>query len=64
MAGHQELEILRILMPKAIEFLRRLHIDIKGPLPVTLSGSQYFLFIKDDAWRKFFVLLMKIKEEI
>ena len=38
MAGHQELEILRMPMPKAAEFLRRLHVDIEGPLPVTFLG--------------------------
>ena len=49
MAGHQKLEISRTPMPKAAEFLGRLHVDIEGPLPVTFSGFRYFLSIKDDA---------------
>ena len=64
MAGHQELEISRMPMPKATEFLGRLHVDIEGPLPVTFSGFRYFLSIKDDAWGMFFVLPMKTKGEI
>lgn len=36
--GHQKLKILQILIPKAAEFLRRFHIDIKGSLLVTFSG--------------------------
>lgn len=38
MAGHQEIEISRMPMPKAAEFLGRLHVDIEGPLPITFSG--------------------------
>ena len=38
MAGHQELKISRTPMPKAAEFLGRLHMDIEGPWPVTFSG--------------------------
>ena len=64
MAGHQKLEISRTPMPKAAEFLGRLHVDIEGPLPVTFLGFQYFLSIKDDAWGMFFVLPMKTKGEI
>ena len=64
MAGHQELEISWTLMPKAAEFSRKLHVDIEKPLPVTFSGFRYFLFIKDDAWKMFFVLPIKSKEEI
>ncbi len=64
MAGHQELEISWTLMPKAAEFLERLHVDIEGLLPVTFSGFRYFLSIKDDIWDMFFVLPMKTKREI
>lgn len=64
MAGHQELEISRRLIPKATEFLGRLHVDIEGSLPVTFSGFRYFLSIKDDAWGMFFILPMKTKGEI
>ncbi len=38
MAGHQELKISQTPMPKAEEFLGKLHVDIEGPLPVTFSG--------------------------
>ncbi len=61
MAGHQELKISRTPMPKAVEFLGRLYVDIEGPLPVTFLGFRYFFSIKDDAWSMFFVLLMKTK---
>ena len=64
MAGHQKLEISRTVMPKAAEFLGRLHVDIEGPLLVIFSGFRYFLSIKDDAWSMFFVLTMKTKREI
>lgn len=64
MAGHQELEISRMPMPKATEFLRRLHVNIEGPLLVTFSGFRYFISFKDDAWEMFFMLRMKTKKEI
>lgn len=64
MGGYWELEILQMLMPKLVEFLRRLHVDIKEPLPVTLSGFRDFFSVKDDAWSIFFVLPIKTKGEI
>ena len=64
MAGHQKLEISQTPMPKAAEFLKRLYVDIKRPLPVTFSGFWYFLSIKDDAWGMFYVLPMKTKGKI
>lgn len=33
-AGHQELKILQMPIPKITKFLRRLHIDIKKPLSI------------------------------
>lgn len=63
-ADHQKFEICRTPMPKATEFLVRLHVDIEGPLPVTFSSFRYFLSIKTDAWGIFFIMLMKIKSEI
>lgn len=54
MAGHQESEISQTPMSKAAEFLGRLHMAIKGPLPVIFLGFQYFLLMKDDAWGMFF----------
>lgn len=42
MAGHQELKISRMPMPKVIGFMGRLHVDIEGPLPVTCSGFDIF----------------------
>ena len=38
MAGHQKLEISWTLMPKAIEFLGKLYVNIERLLPVTFSG--------------------------
>ena len=64
MARHLELEISRTLMSKAAEFLRRLYVDIEGPLPFIFLGFQYFLSIKEDALGMFFVLPMKTKKEI
>lgn len=64
MAIYQKLEILQMLISKVIEFLERLYIDIEGLLPVTFSGFQYFLFIKNDARDMFFVLPIKTKKEI
>lgn len=49
---------------KANKFLRKLHVNIEGPLPVTFLEFRYFLSIKDNAWEMFYVLLMKTKREI
>lgn len=63
-AGHQELEILQTLILKVAKFLGKLYIDIEALLLVTFLGFQYFFSIIYDVWSMFFMILIKIKEEI
>ena len=51
-------------MFKATVFLKRIHIDIEGPLSITYRGKRYFLLIKNDVSEMFFVYTMKTKDEI
>lgn len=49
MVDYQDLEILQKWMPKVIEFLKKLHVNIEKPLLVTFWGFWYFLSMKNDA---------------
>ncbi len=48
MAGHQNLEILRTLMPKVAKFLERIHMDIERLLPVLFLNFWFFFSIGDN----------------
>lgn len=44
MAGHQELEILQMPIPKGTKFLGRLHIDIEGPFKLLFQDFDFFFY--------------------
>ena len=51
-------------MKKAIEFLKKIHINIEEFLSITFKNNKYFLLIKDKAFKMFFIYMIKIKDEI
>ncbi len=50
-------------MTKATEFLEEIHSDLKGPLPPTRWGEQYYISFYDDATGTYYVKTMRHKSQ-
>ena len=64
MKAKQQREFSKKFQSKADTFLKRIHVNIQDSLSATFRKKRYFLLIKDDALKMFFVYIMRIKDEI
>ena len=64
MKSKQQITLLRHSMQKATKFLKRIHVNIKKSLFIIFRSNKYFLLIKNDAFKIFFVYVIKFKDEI
>ena len=63
MMGRQEARISRVPVPRAKEYLEKVHIDLMGPLDQSFVGHRYIMSLKDDATGLIFCLPLKAKNK-
>ena len=64
MKTKQQRESSKKFQSKTNTFLKKIHVNIQGPLPATFKEKRYFLLIKNNVLKMFFVYIMRIKDEI
>ena len=64
MMGRQEARISRVPVPRAKEYLEKVHIDLMGPLDQSFIGYRYIMSLKDDVIGLIFCLPLKAKNEV
>ena len=64
MKAKQQRKSSKKFQSKANTFLKRIHVNIQNPLSTTFKEKRYFLFIKNDISKMFFVYIIRIKDRI
>ena len=60
----QQRKSFKKFQSKTNTFLKRIHMNIQDPLSTTFKKKRYFLFIKNDVSKMFFMYIMQIKNKI
>ena len=64
MKAKQQRKLFKKFQSKANTFLKKIHVNIQDSLSTTFKEKQYFLLIKNNVLKIFFMYIMQIKDEI
>ena len=64
MKAKQQRKSFKKFQSKANTFLKKIHVNIQDSLSITFKEKRYFLLIKNDISKMFFMYIMQIKNEI
>ena len=60
----QQRKFFKKFQSKMNTFLEKIHVNFQNPLSATFRKKRYFLLIKNDVLKMFFMYIMRIKDEI